>query len=139
MYWLAMKGLRSSTGFLMALDYLDTQFQEKVIFKGYLHTIWIATSVFLIAGEAYADAALVGLQSLMRRESTDWQDSQLAWALDCLGNAGLPRDHPFIQMGINELARRQAPDGSWSSEDGETYAVNGTIAALKAFKHYPLV
>lgn len=136
-YWLAMKGLRSSTGFLMALDYLDTQFQEKTLFEGYRHTTWIASSVFLIAGEAYAEAAVVGLQTLIRRKIYDWQDSQLAWALDCLGNADLPRDHPFIRMGIKELSRRQAPDGSWSSEDGEAYAVNATIAALKAFKKYP--
>jgi hypothetical protein len=136
-YWLAMKGLRSSPGFLMALDYLDTQFQGKSLFKGYLHTTWIASSVFLMAGEAYAEAAMVGLQTLIGRRMSDWQDSQLAWALDCLGNASLPRDHLFVQMGIKELSSRQAPDGSWSSEDGEAHVVNGTIAALKAFKQYP--
>lgn len=136
-YWLAMKDLCSSPGFLMALDYLDTQFQEKTLFKGYLHTTWIASSVFLIAGEAYTEAAMVGLQTLIHRKISDWQDSQIAWALDCLGNARLPRDHPFIQMAIKELSLRQAPDGSWSSKDEEAYVVNGTIAALKAFKQYP--
>jgi hypothetical protein len=138
-YWLAVKGLRSSTAFLMALDYLDAQFQEKSLFKGFHHTTWIASGVFLMAGEAYTEAAMVGLQNLIRRKGSDWQNSQLAWALDCLGNAGLPRDHPFIQTSIKELVHRQAPDGSWSHEDGEAFAVNGTIAALKAFKQYPLV
>jgi hypothetical protein len=135
-YWLAISGFLSSTSFLMALDYLDSQFQEKTLFKGFRHTTWIASSVFLMAGEAYAQAAMVGLQTLIRQKVPDWQNSQLAWALDCLGNAGLPRTHPLIQTGIKTLARRQAPDGSWSSEDGEALAVNGTIAALKVFKRY---
>jgi hypothetical protein len=138
-YWLAVKGLRSSTGFLLALDYLDTQFQEKTLFKGFHHTTWIASSVFLMEGESYAEAAMIGIQNLVRRKGSEWQDSQIAWALDCLGNAGLPRDHPWIQTGIKELIRRQAPDGSWSSEEGEASAVNGTIAVLKAFKRYPPV
>jgi hypothetical protein len=57
--------------------------------------------------------------------------------MDCLGKAGLPRDHPFIQLGIRELVRGQSGDGSWSSDEGQASAVNGTIAALKAFKQYP--
>jgi squalene cyclase len=138
-YWLIMKGHHSSNAVLMALDYLDAQFQEKTLFKGFHHTTWIASSVFLMAGEAYTEAAMVGLQNLLRRKSSDWQNSQLAWALDCLGNADLPRDHPFIQTGIKVLVRRQAPNGSWSSKEGEASAVNGTIAVLKVFKRYPPV
>jgi hypothetical protein len=138
-YWLAMRSPRTSTGFLLGLDYLDTQYQEKTLYKGYLHTTWIASSVFLLAGEAYAEAAMTGLKIITSRKSSDWENSQLAWALDCLGNAGLPRDHPFIKMGVKDLVRRQAPNGSWSSEDGESFVVNGTIAALKAFKQYPPV
>jgi len=135
-FWLAVKGLHSDPAFLMALDYLDTQFHEKTLFKGYLHTIWIASSLFLMAGEPHIQVAFIGLQILMRKPSSEWEDSQLAWALDCFGKARLPRKHPFVQMGITELNQRQAPDGSWSSEDGQAFVVNGTIAALKAFKHY---
>ena len=138
-YWLAIKSCRSFPAFVLALDFLDTTLHEKTLFKGFLHTTWIASSVFLLAGEPYIEAAMSGLQILIRRPQPEWEDSQLAWALDCLGKAGLTRNHPFIQMGIKDLVRRQAPDGSWSSEDGETFAVNGTIAALKAFKQYPPV
>ncbi|OGO20089.1 MAG: hypothetical protein A2Z14_04690 [Chloroflexi bacterium RBG_16_48_8] len=135
-FWLAIKGFHSFPAFRMALDYLDTHFLEKTLFKGFLHTTWIASSLFLMAGEPYIEAAMSGLQILIRKPKSEWEDSQLAWALDCLGKAGLPRKHPFVQMGIKELIRRQAPDGSWSSEDGQVFVVNGTIAALKAFKHY---
>ena len=136
-YWLAIKDNRAKPAFLMSLDFLDTHFLQRDLFKGYLHTIWLASSVFLLAGEAFTEAAMAGLQTLLQWPNSRWKDSQLSWAMDCLGKVGLPRNHPFIQMGIRELICRQAPDGSWSSEEGPVSAVNGTIAALKAFKQYP--
>jgi hypothetical protein len=136
-YWLVITNYRTNPAFLLSLDFLDTQLQEGGLFQGYLHTIWMASSVFLMAGEAYSEAAMIGMQTLLRQPNSRWKDSQLSWALDCLGKAGLPKEHPFIQLGIKELMHRQSPDGSWSSEEGLTFAINGTIVALKAFKQYP--
>ena len=136
-YWLAIMGYRTNPAFLLSLDFLDTHLHEGTLFQGYLHTTWMASSVFLLSGEAFNEAAMIGVQTLLRQPNSRWKDSQLSWALDCLGKAGLPKEHPFIQMGIQELTRRQSPDGSWSHEEGITSAVNGTIAALKVFKQYP--
>ena len=39
---------------------------------------------------------------------------------------------------MTDLERKQRPDGSWEPEEGEgeEYAVNATIAALRALKGY---
>jgi hypothetical protein len=136
-YWLAIMNYRANPAYLLSLDFLDTHLDEGTLFQGYLHTTWMASSVFLMAGEAYNEAAMIGMQTLLCQPKSRWKDSQLSWALDCLGKAGLAKEHPFIQMGIKELMLRQSADGSWSSEGGPAFTINGTIAALKAFKQYP--
>lgn len=37
---------------------------------------------------------------------------------------------------LDELVRKQRPDGSWDSEDGEAFATNASIEALRVIKHY---
>jgi hypothetical protein len=64
------------------------------------------------------------------------EGSNLAWLLCCFRDAGLPRDHSLVKKALDELARKQRPDGSWSSEDGEKSAVSATIEALRVLKHY---
>jgi hypothetical protein len=118
------------------LDFLLQHRGESGKFYGYLHTTWIATSVFLMAGSQYLEIVESGLRVLVDRALTEWEASQIAWALDCLGKAGLPDSHPFVERCLAELLNRQRPDGSWSSEDGEAFAVGATIGALKALKRY---
>ncbi len=69
-------------------------------FTGHLHTSWITTSVFLMAGERYARVAEQGLDYLFNIPLDKWADSQVSWALDCLGHAGLKKEHHFIMKGI---------------------------------------
>jgi squalene cyclase len=135
-YWLAVRGYRTDPAFQKALDFLLKHQDETGKFYGYLHTTWIATSVFSMAGPQYSEVARKGLQVLIDRPLAEWADSQIAWALDCLGKARLPREHLFIEEGLAELCQRREPSGSWSSEDGEAYAVGATIGALKALKLY---
>ena len=138
-YWLAVRGYKTHPAFQKALDFLLKHRDETGKFYGYLHTTWIATSVFVMAGHQYSEVARKGLQVLMDRPLSEWADSQISWALNCLGRAGLPGDHPFIEKCLAELLQRQEPNGSWSSEDGEAYAVSATIEALKSLKHYGLL
>jgi len=76
------------------------------------------------------------LAALQARPFTDWVDSQICWALDVLGHAGLPGDHPFIKASLAELLRRQKADGGWTSEDGEAQSVSATVEALKVLQWY---
>jgi hypothetical protein len=98
---------------------------------GYLHNNWLGTSAFLLAGAGYAQNARMGLDFLQSHPMTDFEDSQIAWALDCLARAGLPAAHPFIQAGLEALRQRRAADGSWASEDGPSFAAAATVGAIK--------
>jgi squalene cyclase len=135
-YWLAVRGYLPQPAFQKALHFLLEHQDESGKFYGYLHATWIATSVFRIVDKGYTQAAEKGLQYLASRDLSTWADSQITWALDCLGRAGLGKEHPFIEACLAELLRRQEPAGSWSSEDGETFAVGATIEALKVLKFY---
>jgi hypothetical protein len=135
-YWLGRRGPKDSPVFRRALDFLRPHQDETGRFRGYLHTTWIATSVFLLAGPAGAAAARQGLAALADISSTEWEASQLAWALSCLGVAGLPAEHSFVARALDELKRRQRQDGSWASEDGDPYAVGATIQAFGVLMRY---
>ncbi len=98
---------------------------------GYLHNNWLGTSTFLLAGAGYEENARLGLAYLQSRPMSDYVDSQIAWALDCLTRAGLSAAHPFVQAGLEALQQRRAADGSWGSEDGPAFAASATVAAIK--------
>lgn len=138
-YWLAVIGYRTHPAFQKALDFLLKHQDEKGKFYGFLHSTWIATSAFAMAGDKYSEVVKKGLQVLMDRPPSEWEDSQIAWTLNCLSKAGLPKEHPFIEKCLTELLRRQKPNGSWISEDGEARAVAATIEVLKVLKHYGLL
>jgi hypothetical protein len=138
-YWLVLGGKTSLPAFRQALHFLIRNQDKSGKFFGYLHTTWIATSVFLMVGDRYATIASQGLQVLSTRILSDWDDSQIAWALDCLSKGGLAKYDPFVRGCLEELFRRQKPDGSWASEDGEASAVGATIQALKVLKRYGLL
>jgi len=133
-YWLALRGHIEHPQFRNALYFLVSHQEESGKFFGFLHTTWIAVSAFALAGRPYAKIVSKGLKHLMGKPFDEWADSQIAWALECLGRAGLPKVHPFISDCLDELAKRQKPDGTWISEDGEAFTVQATLSAVKAFK-----
>jgi hypothetical protein len=92
-----------------------------------------------MAGDRYAKVASLGVQALASMPLSEWDDSQIAWALDCLSRGGLPKKHPFIEACLNQLFHRQKMDGSCASEDGEGSAVGATIQVLKVMKRYGLL
>ncbi len=98
---------------------------------GYLHNNWLGASAFLMAGKEYERNARLAVDYLLSQRFENWEDSQIAWALDCLVRAGLPAKHPFVQAGLEALRQRRAPDGSWASEDGPAFAAAATVGAIK--------
>ncbi len=138
-YWLGSINLINHLAFLRAATFLAQQDGPEGQVPGYLHSQWITTSVFLMGGSPFSAFSDRGLSALQNRPPNQWETSQIAWALDCLGSAGLASDHPFVQKMLSDLAGRQEIGGSWSSEDGPAYAVSATISVLKAFKRFGLV
>ncbi len=138
-FWLAAAGKTTQPAFRKSLHFLIKNQDETGKFLGFLHTTWIAIGVFLMAGKHYTTIAGKAHQVLCDRHLDEWEDGQLAWALDCLSKGGLPKTDSFVRAGLSELKRRQKLDGSWASEDGEGAAVGATIQAIKVFKHYGLI
>jgi squalene cyclase len=135
-FWLAVGGYRGHSGFQRALDFLLKHQEESGRVQGFLHNTWIATSVFVMAGSRYTEVVKKGLEAMMTAPLSEWVDSQISWALECLGKAGLPKDVPFVEKGLAELVWRRRVDGSWASEDGEARSVGAVIGVLKVLKHY---
>jgi squalene cyclase len=135
-YWMALKRYNEHPNFREALYFLVSHQEESGKFFGFLHTTWIAVSAFAIAGRPYAKIVSRGLKYLMEKPFDEWADSQIAWVLECLGRAKLPKVHPFVSDCLSELAQRQKPDGAWVSEDGEKFTTVATLSAIKAFKIY---
>jgi hypothetical protein len=138
-YWLGLTDFSPKKWFLKGLQYLATQQSSNGKIPGYLHSQWIATGAFLLAEGEFRKAADLSIKYMEERPLSEWEDSQISWALDCFGTAGLTADHPFVQSLLSELAERQEPAGSWASEDGPAYAVSATISSLKAFKIFGVI
>jgi hypothetical protein len=132
-FWLARCGLRHHSAFQRSLGFLQRHQKTSGCIEGTLHATWISAAVFQLAGTCYAEVVSQCLACLAGRPLAQWEDSQLGWALNCLGNAGFTLSHPFVADCLKELSRRQGNDGSWRSEDGPEFAVEATLGALRAF------
>lgn len=135
-YWLNLVVGKNESGLEGASRFLLAHQEKSGKFTGPLHATWLSASDLYMKGFTYqasADKAVFYLASLPIKQ---WEDSQLAWAISSLGNAGLSSDMPFIKNGLIELARRQDPDGSWCSEDGPAYSVDATIEVIKTLKFH---
>lgn len=135
-YWLGAAAAADHPAFLRAVAFLAARQQPEGRIPGYMHNNWLAAAAFLFAGEPFARSAARALEFLLLLARADWADSQLAWALDCLTRAGLAPAHPFARFCLDEIAARQAPDGSWASEDGPAFATSATVGAIKVLKHH---
>jgi hypothetical protein len=135
-YWLAVSGMTCLPAFRQALHFLIRSQDKTGKVFGYPHTTWISSAVFLLAGQRYSSIASQGVIALSNRPMYEWEDSQLAWALDCLSKGGLNKHVPFVKSCLQELSNRQKSNGSWASEDGVTSAVSATLQAVKVLKHY---
>lgn len=138
-YWLGLSELgRYAPAFKKGLQFLAPLQTTSGKIPGYQHNTWIGTAAFFLAGEPYAGYAQRGLGFMAGLAPGEWEDSQLTWALDCLGRAGVPQDEPFIASGLEQLRARQAEDGCWASEDGPAFIVTATLQALRVFMRYGL-
>jgi hypothetical protein len=138
-YWLAISGRTNRPNFHRALEYFTEQQRKKVDGCGYLHTSWIAASVFLLAGQRYSDVARKCIQYFVDKPIAGWECSQIAWALNYLSVAGLPDSHPFVVRALAELVQRQSQDGSWASENGPAYNIDATVQVLKVLGYYDML
>ena len=138
-YWLGAAGRRGHPAFQKALDFLMEYQNNTGEFFGYLHTTWLATSAFIMAGGQNTVTAKRGMQALMDRPLSEFVASQLAWMLNCLNTAGLLKGHHAATHFLIKLRQLQRKEGSWASEDGDVHAVDSTIESLRALKNFGLL
>jgi hypothetical protein len=138
-YWLAVRGKRPLPVFRRGAAFIAGQQEEGGRIPGYMHNNWLGAAVLHLAGEGYAQNAARGMEYLQSIPFPDWEDSQIAWALDCLTRAGLSGEQPFIRAMLQELLRRQAAEGCWAAEDGPSFAASATVGALKVLHQHGLI
>ena len=139
-YWFGLVQGPADPAFSRAVAFVASHQRADGAIPGYLHNNWLGASAFLLAsGGGYAQEAEKILAYLLALPATEWADSQISWALDCLSRAGLPQEHPFIRFALAELIRRQAADGSWASDDGPAFAASATVGAISVLKRMGLL
>ncbi len=116
-----------------AADFIRDRQAPDGKFMGYVHTTWMALSVF---GKKGLDDEIVyseALAYLEKVELDDWDAASIAWCLDCMKVGCVVENSPLWNKLTIKLAELQDENGSWPSEDGEhlkTRNVNSVLAAL---------
>lgn len=137
-FWLGLSPHVNSPAFIRAMEFLSAQQGEDGQMPGFQHNSWLATGAFVMGGSTYQAQAQRGVSFLASRPFSQWEDSQLAWAVDTLSCAGLPADHPWIAAALDQFGQRQSADGSWASEDGPGFCVSATLQVIKLFRRYQM-
>jgi hypothetical protein len=88
-------------------------------FTGYIHTTWIALSIFGKNGlceERIYSKALAFLENV---DCEDWDASCIAWCLDSMKRGVVENDSTLWNKLLGQLSATQEPDGSWPSDEGD--------------------
>ena len=101
-------------------------------FMGYVHTTWMAISVFGKKGLDDESVASNALAYLEKSELEDWDATCIAWCLDCMKVGGVIDSSPLRDKLIGKLADLQEDDGSWPSDDGEHLKARNCNSILAA-------
>jgi len=131
-FWLGVAEYKVSFAFKRAYEFLVKCQSESGRFEGFLHSTWIGTSVFGMVEGWESERVQRGIKFLDSIDSSQWVASQISWLLGCFAQSGIPKDNEFVRKMLEKLSEGQKEDGSFASEDGDEFAVNATIEAVKA-------
>ena len=131
-------GYAEAEGTYCPTDYLLAHCGETGRLAGYLRASWLALPMLAFYPGQDSKPFRRALAVVEANYSPNWEGAYLAWLLRCLHDAGLPAEHSLVARCLVDLGCKQRPNGSWSPEqgEGEEYAVNATLGALRALKGY---
>jgi hypothetical protein len=107
-------------------------------FSGYIHTTWIALSIFGKNGLKDEKIFSNALAFLENADIEDWDVSCIAWCIASMKRGGVGGESPLWDKLISRLSATQEPDGSWPSDDGDHLKakdVNSVLAAVMDIIH----
>jgi hypothetical protein len=100
----------------------------------YPQTIWSIGALFTIVEGADSEVAQAAQGYLERRLDRTWDAGTLAWLLNTYLNAGISPSMPILVKARALLEQMQQANGSFSSEEGEGFALDVTIQAVRALQ-----
>lgn len=135
-FWLGISGHRESLSFKKAYNFLIEYQNESGRFEGFLHSTRIGASVIAMVEDWESDRVRTAIKYLDDVDSDKWVASQISWMLWCFVIADGPKDNSFVRKMLQELIKRQRKNGDFASEDGDEFAVNATLEAIKVILLY---
>lgn len=134
-WWLAVLEFAGDDAVARAVGFLRGR-REEGRFRGFLHATWLGAAVFTMVEGRDGDVAREAIDTLAAVPASQWSPSEIAWMLDALSEAGYGRDHPLVRPMLAMLLDAQGQDGGWASADGEAFAVEATLHALRVIIAY---
>jgi len=102
-----------------------------------LHSTWVSIGVFGQLEGSKADTVEKALKVMQQNIEKITDDaSDLAWCLECVYAAGIPKENPLVKRYIKELSSLQHENGAWKSDDVEEHTVSTPINVLNMLKRY---
>ncbi|MCK5397724.1 MAG: terpene cyclase/mutase family protein [Thermoplasmata archaeon] len=118
----------------LAIDFIKEHQAPDGKFMGFIHTTWMALSVFGKSGindvQVFSDA----LAYLETMDIIELDSACIAWCLDCMKKDEIARESLLWQKLLDRLAYLQEDDGAWPAEEGEhtkTRNINSVLSALQ--------
>ncbi|MFW9984425.1 MAG: hypothetical protein ACFFCB_06835 [Candidatus Odinarchaeota archaeon] len=103
-------------------------------FEGPLLVTWLAIAV-LAPTRGFNDPIVQSALAILNQH-TDWDATDLSWALECLYWAGVKKDNSVVQHLITTLISLQRPEGHWLSSDNPDDVVSMTLQCLIVLKQF---
>jgi len=100
----------------------------------YPQTIWIMGALFTIVEGATSEVAQATRSYLDARLESQWGASTLAWLLNTYLNAGISPSLPLLAHARALLEEAQQPNGSFASDEGDSFTLDVTVQAARALQ-----
>jgi hypothetical protein len=92
---------------------------------------WLGGALLYKTGWYYEAAQI---QVVLAERVPDMTQADVAWMAAAFRRAGLSNQDYVMQVALRRLTETQGSDGGWESDDGPSFDVHTTLAALRAIR-----
>ncbi len=105
--------------------------RENGTWPSYLAAGWLGAALLYQAGWYYEAAQI---QVVLGERVPDMTPADVAWMASTLRRVGMSADDWLLVAARKRLTETQRTDGGWPSDDGPTFDVHSTLAAIRAVR-----